>query len=237
MYDKKKFLFFQKSIATPNSSELIQISLLFHRMQEADLPLEKLDVLFTVVSCIFDTAKVSRHQISADDFLPLLIYTLSKCGFVGAEIEAEFMWGLLHPSLLTGEAGYYLTALCSAVHMLKNAAADFEGGDSENPLEAAASAAVSCNLRSSVLKVVIPDEFNGSLQKRTLPVRPNTTTKDLCRIIALKARITNPQDYGLFKLVNGEGKNLNFNVFFYRKLIFQSLLSLGFIVLILSGHF
>lgn len=28
--------------------------------------------------------------------------------------------GLLHPSLLSGEGGYYLTTLSSAVHVLKN---------------------------------------------------------------------------------------------------------------------
>ena len=59
---------------------------------------------------------------------------------------------------------------------------------------------------SSVLRVIIPDECNGSLQTRTLPVRPHTTTREVCRTIAHKARITNPQDYGLFKLVDGEGK-------------------------------
>jgi len=31
------------------------------------------------------------------------------------------------------------------------------------------------------------------------------TTRDVCKIIAHKVRITNPQDYGLFKLVDGEG--------------------------------
>lgn len=57
---------------------------------------------------------------------------------MAAEIEAEYMWGkltynfiifwtdsfeilgLLHPSLLSGEGGYYLTTLSSAVHVLKN---------------------------------------------------------------------------------------------------------------------
>lgn len=61
---------------------------------------------------------------------------------------------------------------------------------------------------SSVLRVIIPDEYNGSLQTRTLPVRPHTTTKEVCRIIAHKARITNPQDFGLFQLVDGEGEEL-----------------------------
>lgn len=39
---------------------------------------------------------------------------------VSAEVEADYMWGLLHPSLLTGEGGYYLTTLSSAVHVLKS---------------------------------------------------------------------------------------------------------------------
>lgn len=55
----------------------------------------------------------------------------------------------------------------------------------------------------SILKVIIPDECNGSLQNRTLPVRPNTTVREVSRIIAHKARI-NSQDYGLFKLINGD---------------------------------
>lgn len=191
-------------------------------MQEADLPLEKLDILFTVVSCIFDSAKVSRNKLSADDFLPLLIYTVSKCGFIGAEIECEFMWGLLHPSLLSGEGGYYLTALCSAVHALKTFPVDFDADNPNNKdaltSDAATSSNATCTLRSSVLKVIIPDEYNGSLQKRTLPVRPNTTTKDLCRIIAHKAKITNPQDYALYKLVDGEGKLFPFFISFIHSL-------------------
>jgi len=47
--------------------------------------------------------------------------------------------------------------------------------------------------------------MHGSIITKTLPVRPNMTTRDVCKIIAHKVRITNPQDYGLFKLVDGEG--------------------------------
>lgn len=54
------------------------------------------------------------------DFLPLLMHVLVQSGLVSAEIEADYMWGLLHPSILAGEGGYYLTTLSSAVHMLKN---------------------------------------------------------------------------------------------------------------------
>lgn len=70
----------------------------------------------------------------------------------------------------------------------------------------------------SVLKIVVPDEMHGSIITKTLPVRPNMTTRDVCKIIAHKVRITNPQDYGLFKLVDGEGWYklfTNYNFYFF----------------------
>lgn len=98
-----------------------RISLLILRLQEAELPLAKLELLLSIVTSIIEsTANTQSHALGADDFLPLLVYIVAKCGFIGAEIEAEFMWCLLQPSLLNGEAGYYLTALCSAVHVLKS---------------------------------------------------------------------------------------------------------------------
>jgi len=68
--------------------------------------------------------------LGADDFLPLFVWVLVRGGMVAAEIEAEFMWGLLQPSLLSGEGGYYLTTLSSAVHVLKNFRACYE---TQNP--------------------------------------------------------------------------------------------------------
>jgi len=64
------------------------------------------------------------------------------------------------------------------------------------------------------VRVHIPDEYNGSIQTKTIPVRPHTTTRDVCRIIAHKSQITNPMDYGLFTLVDGEGKYLIIATFF-----------------------
>ncbi len=108
------------SVTPPSSTAMQHISLLILRLQEAELPLEKLEYLLAVVSAIFETSTHPRGQaLGADDFLPLLVFIVAKCGFIGAEIEAEFMWCLLQQSLLNGEAGYYLTALCSAVHVLK----------------------------------------------------------------------------------------------------------------------
>ncbi|XP_058445672.1 protein sprint isoform X1 [Malaya genurostris] len=191
----------KNTVTPPSASALRQISTLFVRLQEAELPLEKLDLLLTAVSTIFEATNCANgQQLSADDFLPVLVQVVAHCGFIGAEIEAEYMWGLIQPSLLSGEAGYYLTALCSAVHVLKNFSLQEHEGVSGS-VEWTSPTFPEC---SSVLRVIIPDEYNGSIQTRTLPIRPHTTTREVCRIIAHKARITNAQDYGLFKLIDGE---------------------------------
>lgn len=108
----------------------------------------------------------------------------------------------MHPSLLSGEGGYYLTTLSSAVHVLKN----FKDSSEEN---------VKNPKTESVLKVVVPDELHGSILTKTLPARPHMTTKEVCKIIAHKAKITNPQDFALYRLVDGEGKILKKTVNYF----------------------
>lgn len=109
------------TVEPPSAVAMQRIGLLLQRLQEAELPLDKLSYLLTVVAAIFETANSTDAEqiLGADYFLPLLVYVVAKCEFIGAEVEAEFMYGLLQQSLLTGEAGYYLTALCSAVEVLK----------------------------------------------------------------------------------------------------------------------
>ena len=55
--------------------------------------------------------------------------------------------------------------------------------------------------------MVVPDEQRGTILSRTLPCRPGATARDLCRMLDHKLRITSPQDYGLFKLIDGDGKS------------------------------
>lgn len=54
------------------------------------------------------------------ELLKWFVFLVSRCSVVGCEIEAAYMWGLLHPALLSGEASYYLTAFSSATHVLKH---------------------------------------------------------------------------------------------------------------------
>nr|XP_022912808.1 protein sprint isoform X2 [Onthophagus taurus] len=186
-------------ITLPNDAALQTIQQYLNRLQAADSPLEKLEYLLAAIAAIFNSVKTTQltgsgrnMTLGADDFLPLFVWVLVKTNFVAAEIEAEYMWGLLHPALLSGEGGYYLTTLSSAVHVLKN----FKESSEEN---------FKNNLKTdSVLKVVVPDELHGSILTKTLPARPHMTTKEVCKIIAHKARITNPQDYALYRLVDGE---------------------------------
>ncbi|XP_063927550.1 protein sprint isoform X4 [Zophobas morio] len=186
-------------ITLPSDSSLNTISQYLQRLQTADSPLEKLEYLLAAIATIFNSVKTGQLtgsgktvQLGADDFLPLFVWVLVKTNFVAAEIEAEYMWGLLHPSLLSGEGGYYLTTLSSAVHVLKN----FKDSCVEN---------VKNHVKNdSVLKVVVPDELHGSILTKTLPAKPHMTTKDVCNIIAHKARITNPQDYALYRVTDGE---------------------------------
>ncbi|KAG7197349.1 hypothetical protein KM043_018456 [Ampulex compressa] len=187
-------------IIPPSESSLERILKYIDRLQKADSPLDKLENLLAAISAIFNSVKHANSgryvTLGADDLLPLLVWVLVRGKVVDAEVEAEYMWGLLHPSLLTGEGGYYLTTLSSAVHVLKT----FKSS------QGTMSTLNGCGTPdcSSVLRILVPDELHGSLNTRTLPVRPNMNTRDVCRILAHKIRCTNPQDYGLFKLVHGE---------------------------------
>jgi len=55
------------------------------------------------------------------------------------------------------------------------------------------------------MKIMIPDELSSSIVSKTLPVRPYLTTKQVCKMIAHTFKITNAEDYGLFR-VDSEGK-------------------------------
>lgn len=122
------------SVTVPSATAMQHISVLIWHLQEAALPLDKLDYLLAVVATIYETTSHAHDQaLGADYFLPLLVYVLAKSEFIGAEIESEFMYDLLHQSLLTGEAGYYLTSLCSAVQVLKSMINVVTGADCNRP--------------------------------------------------------------------------------------------------------
>ena len=121
-----------------------EIGDVFSRMMKTYCAISKLEYLLEAVRLTYENVRDSNHpkksmnDLGADgrrlikfdedrwiyyfvsvDFLPLFVWVLVQCGFYRAEIEAEYMWGLAHPSLFNGEGGYYLTTLTSAVNVLK----------------------------------------------------------------------------------------------------------------------
>ncbi|XP_060570576.1 uncharacterized protein LOC132728894 isoform X3 [Ruditapes philippinarum] len=197
----------RKGVSPPDGPTLEVIKHYFTRMQKSYSPLKKLEHLLAATSSIYKCVAVGQRSNSslpvfgADDFLPMLIYVLVQCGMVSVEIEADYMWGLLHPSLLNGEGGYYLTSLSSAVLVLKNfqEMQETTASQQEGKLP-------SISDMQGFLKIAIPDEQQDTIVWRTLPVRPSMTTRDVCSMIAHKFKITNPQDYGLYTLESGEGR-------------------------------
>jgi hypothetical protein len=54
------------------------------------------------------------------DLLSATVVALAEQNMLSAEIEADYMWGLIHPSFLVGDARFHLTTFSSAVEQLKN---------------------------------------------------------------------------------------------------------------------
>jgi len=115
----------RKHLMVPGERAMADISEIFQRMMKTYCAISKLEYLLEAVRLTYENVRDSKHpkkamnDLGADDFLPLFVWVLVQCGFHRAEIEAEYMWGLAHPSLFNGEAGYYLTTLTSAVNVLK----------------------------------------------------------------------------------------------------------------------
>ncbi|XP_069118363.1 protein sprint-like isoform X2 [Argopecten irradians] len=196
-------------ISPPDSTVMESIKQYLTKMQKAYSPLKKLEYLLSATAIIYQCTNKAEHSrpgpvpMGADDFLPMMIYVLVHCGFVTAEIESDYIWGLIHPSLLNGEGGYYLTSLSSAVLVLKKFRDMQETQTTQHEGHLPGIEDI-----QGFLKIAIPDELRDSIIWKTLPVRPKMHTKDVCTLIAHKFKVTNPQDYGLYILIKGEERRL-----------------------------
>ncbi|CAL4150033.1 unnamed protein product [Meganyctiphanes norvegica] len=191
-------------LTPPSGAALETIKSFLTSMQRVYAPREKLEYLLQCVSHIYQAMYTSGDAPAsgdADDLVPMIMWVLSQAGLVSAEVEADYMWGMLLPSASQGEASYYLTAFHSAIHGMQNLSPSPESSPG-NSLDSVKQE-VSVVSEQGVMKIVIPDEKNGSIITRTLPIRPGTTTREVWKMMAHKMKVTNPQDYGLYKLVDG----------------------------------
>lgn len=202
----------------PPDDVLARASASIERLQKAASPLDKLEQLLDACAVIYNYATdACGDSVAAEDFLPLLAWLIAHCGFSGAEMEADYMWALLQPSLLAGEGGYFLTALSSAAQLLKNLhsrpASPSDCGSwmgtltsiPEGPSCAGSLGSGAGVQQPCVLKVLVADENQSSLLARTVPLRPSMTVRDVTKLLALKLRLSNPQDFTLVALIDGQG--------------------------------
>ncbi|XP_070579039.1 protein sprint-like [Ptychodera flava] len=192
----------------PQGASLNVLMHFFNKMYKAYSPLSKMDCLLKAVSTIYKSTQDTRpgheavHSMGADDFLPVFIYVLAHCDVKTAEIDADYMQGLLEPNLLLGQGGYYLTTLISAVYVIKNLHLEENNGET-NALR------LPCiSDMQGFLKISFLDAENGALMSKTLPITPSMTTADVCQLIAGKLDIDNANDFALFVIVDGEERQL-----------------------------
>lgn len=202
----------------PSADVLQRASASLERLQRAASPLDKLEQLLDACAIVYNhAAEACGEAVAAEDFLPLLAWLLAHCGFTTAEMEADFMWAMLQPSLLAGEGGYFLTALSSAAQLLKNlqsrpaspsdCGSSWMGTLTSIPECTGQSSSTTGIQQPCVLRVLVADENQSSLLARTVPLRPSMTVRDITKLLALKLRLSNPQDFTLVALIDGQGKH------------------------------
>ncbi|RXM96362.1 Ras and Rab interactor 3 [Acipenser ruthenus] len=108
--------------ALPDSVAMEKIRLLFQAMHDAYSPGKQVKLLLRVCKCIYQSMNKADEDrpLGADDFLPVLTYTLLHSDTSNLQLDVEYMMELLEPSQLQGEGGYYLTTLFGGLFHIRS---------------------------------------------------------------------------------------------------------------------
>lgn len=124
-------------------------SLAIGSLQQIDnykAPKDKLICVINASHVINDVLKLTRAEgsrpYSADDFLPLLIYSVIQANPPRLHSNVEFVATFRHPSRLVGEDAYFLTALQSAAAFVREAGPTMFDGVSPESFNALCDAAL-----------------------------------------------------------------------------------------------
>jgi len=216
----------------PTSHTLKQIRTFFSKMQCEYSPLIKLKYLLFIVNELlvsiedFSGALNDFSNLNLVNFMPVVIYSLCKCNMYSMQIELDYIWSLSNKKLLTNETIYYLTVMSSVCYVIKNlepskmidSHSDIGKCHRESILTLEnnrKSIKISSNvdftrpfsyLDSGTMEIFITDEKFQTIKMKTIPVKPNSNSKDVCSLIAGKFRIFNCNDYNLCFVENGMEK-------------------------------
>uniref|UniRef100_UPI00358EFFA8 ras and Rab interactor 2-like n=1 Tax=Myxine glutinosa TaxID=7769 RepID=UPI00358EFFA8 len=204
----------------PEPAVLEKIRSTLARLQYMYSPSKKVILLLKACKLIYDSmgnvGHGTRRPFGADDFIPVLVYVLARCDMPFVDLEVEYMMELLEPSLLNGEGGYYLTSVYGAMYLLKNyhrEEADKQlRTDARNSLRQWHSRRTvggkfvpSVEDVQSFIRVVFQD---GGCTAKTIVAHPLATAEELCQLCADKFRVSDPDNFHVFLMLNNTYQEL-----------------------------
>ncbi|XP_060896801.1 ras and Rab interactor 2 [Labrus mixtus] len=202
----------------PDPVAIEKIKHKFHTMSKLYSPEKKVTMLLRVCKLIYTIMEDNSGRLyGADDFLPMLTYVLAQCDMPQLDNEILYMMELLDPSLLHGEGGYYLTSAYGAMSLIKNfqeeQAARVLSSETRDTLHqwhrrrTMQRSAPSFDDFQNYLRVAL-QELDSGCTAKTLQVRPYATVEEVCQLCAHKFKVSDPENYGLFLLMEGSSQQL-----------------------------
>lgn len=202
----------------PDPIAIEKIKHKFHTMCKLYSPEKKVTMLLRVCKLIYTIMEDNSGRLyGADDFLPMLTYVLAQCDMPQLDNEILYMMELLDPSLLHGEGGYYLTSAYGAMSLVRNfqeeQAARVLSSETRDTLHqwhrrrTSQRSAPSIDDFQNYLRVAL-QELNSGCTAKTLQVRPYATVEEVCQLCAQKFKVSEPERYGLFLLMEGSSQQL-----------------------------
>uniref|UniRef100_A0A8D0L2I9 Ras and Rab interactor-like protein n=1 Tax=Sphenodon punctatus TaxID=8508 RepID=A0A8D0L2I9_SPHPU len=107
----------------PDGPALERIQAKLGLLHQAYSPKKKETLLLKVCKMLYEAMNQGAGRaepFGADDFLPVLIYTLVQGDVVPVQLDVEYMMELMDPGQLQGEGGYYLTTWFGALYHIGN---------------------------------------------------------------------------------------------------------------------
>ncbi|KAJ7303911.1 hypothetical protein JRQ81_011423 [Phrynocephalus forsythii] len=220
-------------------SERIQARLSL--MHQAYSPKKKETQMLKVCRMLYEAMNQTAGRaepFGADDFLPVLIYTLVNADIGSVQLDVEYMMELMDPCQLQGEGGYYLTTWFGALYHI----AHFQPAammTRQISLEAQRSIhqwhrrrtiyhhphpqAHNRHPSQNTLYVSLHEPFSN---QKTVAVSSETTAAAVCAACAEKYNVSDRQAYGLF-LVSEDASRLLAENSYPQRIHLKSLQSKG----------
>ncbi|CAH2327655.1 ras and Rab interactor 3 [Pelobates cultripes] len=197
--------------SVPESSVMEKIIQKFGTMHKTYSPEKKITYLLKACKLIYDSMASGSpgKPHGADDFLPVLMYVLARCDLEALLIDVEYMMELMDPSLQLGEGSYYLTTTYGALEHIKNydkitvtRQLSMEVQDSINRWERRRTLNKARVSRSSIQDFITISLEELDSKTATLVIKSDTSVSLVLQQCSEKFEVSEPQDYGLFVMVN-----------------------------------